>query len=120
MFAPWDKELEMLEDWLNNTELVDDYDEHTIMLIVGEYHSTKLLRNFSQGVGRMMTATLRPAIGYGSEFQSEEKLEEVGDEPIEELAEASLSEEEYEQKISNETAEMEFAIGWQDKSTGEG
>ena len=47
-------------------------------------------------------------------------MEEVGDEPTEELEEASLSEEEAEQQISNETTEMEFAAGWQAKATGDG
>jgi hypothetical protein len=27
MLTPWEKELEMLEDWLNNPEPVDDYHE---------------------------------------------------------------------------------------------
>jgi hypothetical protein len=31
MLAPWEKELEMLEDWLNHLEPVDDCHEETIM-----------------------------------------------------------------------------------------
>jgi hypothetical protein len=120
MFTPWEKELEMLEDWLNNPEPVDDFHEKTIMHIVGEEHSTELLRSFSQEVEQEMTAALKPATEDESEFQSEEQLEEAGDEPTEELAEASLSEEEVEQQLSNETAEMEFAAGWQAKATGDG
>jgi hypothetical protein len=47
MLTPWEKELEMLEDWLKNTEPVDDCHEKTIMNILGEEHSEELLRNFS-------------------------------------------------------------------------
>jgi hypothetical protein len=31
MLTPWEKELEMLEDWLNNLEPVGDYREQTVM-----------------------------------------------------------------------------------------
>jgi hypothetical protein len=31
MLTPWEKELEMLEDWLNHPELVDECHEETIM-----------------------------------------------------------------------------------------
>jgi hypothetical protein len=31
MLTPWEKELEMLEDWLKNPEPVDDFHEHKIM-----------------------------------------------------------------------------------------
>jgi hypothetical protein len=63
MLTPWE-ELEMLEDWLNHPEPVDDCHEQTFMQIMGEGHSTELLRNFSQGAGQMMTA-----VEDESEFQ---------------------------------------------------
>jgi hypothetical protein len=68
MLTPWEKELEMLEDWLNHPEPVDDCHEQTVMQILGEDHSTELLRNFSQEAGQMMTAALRPAAEDESEF----------------------------------------------------
>jgi hypothetical protein len=77
MLTPWEMELEMLEDWLNHPEPVDDCHEETVM--------------------QMMTAALRSAAKGESEFQSEEQLEEVGAEPVGELAEAKLSEKEAEQ-----------------------
>jgi hypothetical protein len=117
VLTPWEKELEMLEDWLNNPEPVDDCHEQTVMQILGEEHSIEFLRNFSQEAEQMMTAALKPATEDESEFQSEEQLGEAGDEPTEELAEASLSKEEAEKQLSNETAEMEFAVGWQAKAT---
>jgi hypothetical protein len=39
ILTPWEKDLEMLEDWLNNPEPEDGFQE-TIMHIVGEEHST--------------------------------------------------------------------------------
>jgi hypothetical protein len=60
MLTPWEKELEMLEDWLNNPEPVDDCQE-TVMQILREEHSTKFLRNFSQEDEQMMIATLKHA-----------------------------------------------------------
>ena len=39
MLTPWEKELEMLEDWLNNPE-PEDGCQWTVMQIVGEEHST--------------------------------------------------------------------------------
>jgi hypothetical protein len=36
MFTPWEKELEMVEYWLKNTEPVDEFHEKTVMHIVGE------------------------------------------------------------------------------------
>jgi hypothetical protein len=120
MLTPWEKELEMLEDWLNNPEPVDDCHEKTVMQILGEEHSTELLRNFSQEVEQEMTAALKPAAEDEAEFQSGEQLEEAGDEPARELAEANLSEGEAEQQLSDETAELEFAAGWQVKATRDG
>jgi hypothetical protein len=48
------------------------------------------------------------------------KLEEVGVEPTqEEMTEANLSEEEAEQQLNDETAELESAAGWKANSIGE-
>jgi hypothetical protein len=48
MLTPWEIELEMLEDWLNHPEPVDDFHEETVMhMIVGE-NSEESLRSFSQ------------------------------------------------------------------------
>jgi hypothetical protein len=52
MLTPWEKELEMMEDWLNHPEPVDDCHEQTIMLILGEEHSTELLINLSRKLDR--------------------------------------------------------------------
>jgi hypothetical protein len=90
------------------------------MQILGEEHSTELLRNFSQEAEQMMTAALKPAVEDEAEFQSGEQLEEAGDEPTGELAEAKLSEEEAEQQLSDETAELKSAAGWQAKATRDG
>jgi len=49
ILTPWEKELEMLEDWLNNPEPVDDYREQTVMQMIVEENSEESLRNFSQG-----------------------------------------------------------------------
>jgi hypothetical protein len=120
VLTPWEKELEMLEDWLKNPEPVDDFHEQTVMQILGEEDSTKLLRNFSQEAEQEMTAALKPATENEAEFQSGEQLEEAGDEPAGELAEAKLSEREVEQQLSDETAEMNFAAEWQVKATRDG
>jgi hypothetical protein len=113
MLTPWEKELEMLEDWLNHPEPVDDFHEQTVMQILGEEHSTELLRNFSQEAGQEMTTTLKPVAEDESEFQSGEQLEEAGNMPAGEMTEASLSEEVTEQKISQkETAGLESAVEW--------
>jgi hypothetical protein len=40
VLTPWEKELEMLEDWLKNPEPVDDCHEQTVMQILGEGNST--------------------------------------------------------------------------------
>jgi hypothetical protein len=49
LLSPWEKELEMLEDWLNHPEPIGDCREKTVMQISGEENSEELLRNFSQG-----------------------------------------------------------------------
>jgi hypothetical protein len=57
---------------------------------------------------------------YGGAYQPREKLEEVGVEPTqEELKEANLSEEEAEQQLSGETAELESATEWPASATGD-
>jgi hypothetical protein len=49
MLTPWEMDLEMLEDWLNNPEPIDDYREQTVMQILVKENSEELLENFSQG-----------------------------------------------------------------------
>jgi hypothetical protein len=119
MLTPWEMELEMLEDWLNHPEPVDDCHEKTVMQMLEREHSEKLLKNFSQGAEQMMTAVLRSAAEGESEFQSEEQLEEAGDAPAGELAEAKLSEGEAEKRLSDQTAELNFAAEWQAEATEE-
>jgi hypothetical protein len=60
LLTQWEKELEMLEDWLNNPE-PEDGCQWTVMQIVGEEHLAELLKNFSLGVEQKMTAALEPA-----------------------------------------------------------
>jgi hypothetical protein len=56
----------------------------------------------------------------GGAYQPGEQLEEVGVEPTqEEMTEANMSEEEVEKQLSDETAELESAAGWQDNATEE-
>ena len=91
MLTPWEKELEMLEDWLNHPEPVDDCQEQTVMQMLVEDNFEELPKNFSQGVEQMMTAELRSVVEGESKFQSEEQLEEAGDAPAGGLAETKLS-----------------------------
>jgi hypothetical protein len=51
ILTQWEMELRMLEDWLDNPESKDGCQE-TVMQILGEEHSTKLLKSFSQGLNR--------------------------------------------------------------------
>jgi hypothetical protein len=90
MLTPWEKELEMLEDWLNHPEPVDDCHEQTVMQMLAEENSKESLRNFSQGAEQMMmTAVSRHAVEDEGKFQSEEQLEEAGIQPAQgEMAEA--------------------------------
>jgi hypothetical protein len=83
------------------------------MQMLAKEHSKELLRNFSQGAKQMMTGALRSIAEGESEFQSEEKLEEVGDTPTRELAEEKMSEEEFDKRLSDKTAELNFAVEWQ-------
>jgi hypothetical protein len=100
MLTPWEMELEMLEDWLNHPEPVDDCHEETVMQMIAEEHSEESLRIFSQGAEQMITAVLRHAAEDEGEFQSEEQLEEAIIQPSQgELAEAKLSEKEAEQQL---------------------
>jgi hypothetical protein len=94
MLTPWEKELEMLEDWLNHPKLVDDCHEQTVMKMLVEDHSKESLRNFSQGVEQtMMTIMPRHAAEDEGEFWSEEQLEKAIIQPAQgEMVEASLSE----------------------------
>jgi len=74
VLTPWEMELEMLEDWLNNPEPVGDY--HEEMLV--EEHYEESLRDFSQGAERMMnTAVPRYVAEDERKFHFEEKMGEV-------------------------------------------
>jgi hypothetical protein len=119
MLTPWEKELEMLEDWMNNPGPVNDCHEQTIMHNFGEEHSEELLEYFSQGDGQMMmTAMPRLVAEDEVEFQSGEKLEEDGDETTKEMEEVKLSEGEAEQQqLGDETTELESAAEWKVKAT---
>jgi hypothetical protein len=81
MLTPWDMELDMLEDWLNHPEPVDDCHEKTVMKILEKEKSEKLLENFSQGDEQMMIVALRYVAEGESKLQYEEKLEEAEDAP---------------------------------------
>jgi hypothetical protein len=111
MLTPWEKELEMLEDWLNHPEPVNDCHEKTVMQMLEEEHSEELLRNFSQGVEQMMTAVPKHATEDEAELQSGKQLEEAGYMPAGELT-VKLSEEEAEKRLSEETVELKSAVGW--------
>jgi sugar-specific transcriptional regulator TrmB len=65
ILTPWEKELEMMEDWLKNIEPKDGCRE-TIMQIVGEENSAELLRNFSQEAEHEMTTALKPIAEEGA------------------------------------------------------
>jgi hypothetical protein len=120
MLTPWEMELEMLEDWLNHPEPVDDCHEETVMQMIAEENSEESLRIFSQGAEQMMTAVPRHATEDEGKFQSEEQLEEAGIQPAQgELAEAKLSEKEAEQQLSDRIAELESATEWQLNATRE-
>jgi hypothetical protein len=60
LLTQWEQELKMLEDWLNNPNQKMACQE-TVMQILGEEHSTELLKIFSQEAEREITATLEPA-----------------------------------------------------------
>ena len=105
MLTPWEMELEMLEDWLNHLEPVDDCHEEAVMQMIAEENSEESLKIFSQGAEQMITAVLRRATKDEGEFQSEEQLEESRNQLAQgELAEAKLSEGETEQQPNDETA----------------
>jgi hypothetical protein len=88
MLTPWEMELEMMEDWLNHPDPVDDYHKETVMQMITEEHFKESFRIFSQGAKQMITVVLRHAAEDEGEFQSKEQLEEDG---IGELVEESLS-----------------------------
>jgi hypothetical protein len=54
------------------------------------------------------------------EYQPKEQLEEAGDMPAGELAATKLSKEEAEKQLSDKTAKLNFAAGWQAKTTRDG
>jgi hypothetical protein len=72
MLTPWEKELEMMEDWLNHPEPVDDYHEKIVMQMLAEENSEEFLRNFSQGDEQMITAVPRHATEDEEKLQSGE------------------------------------------------
>jgi hypothetical protein len=57
----WEKEMKMLEDFLENLEPEDGFQER-VMHIVVEDHLIELLKNFSSGVEQEMTAALEPPV----------------------------------------------------------
>jgi hypothetical protein len=66
-------ELEMLEDWLNHLEPIDDCHEEIVMQMLAEENSEELLKNLSQGAEQlMMTIMLRHAVEDEGKFQFEE------------------------------------------------
>jgi hypothetical protein len=85
MLTQWEKELRMLEDWLCHPDIEDDFPKETFMQSKEKFHP-------------------------------KEQLEIVGvapaQEEAEELAEANLSREMVEQKLSEEAAEFEPAVEW--------
>jgi 16S rRNA U1498 N3-methylase RsmE len=61
LLTPWEMELEMLEDWLNNPEPAGDFHEQ----VLAEEHSEDSLRNFSQGAKKVMKNTeMKFAVGW--------------------------------------------------------
>jgi hypothetical protein len=56
----WEKEMNMLEDWLDNPKPEDGF-QKTVTKISREENSTKLLRNFNREAEQMMTVTLKHA-----------------------------------------------------------
>jgi hypothetical protein len=94
--TPWEMELEMLEDWLNNPEPVGDCHEQ----VLAEEHSEESLRDFSQGAEKVMkTAEMESVAGWQveatkedeEEFQPREQLEKVGDIPAKGMIVEALS-----------------------------
>jgi len=72
MLSAWEMELEMMEDWLNHPEPVDDCHEKTVMHMLVEENSGESLRNFIQEAEQMMTSVSRHAIVDEGKFQSKE------------------------------------------------
>jgi hypothetical protein len=54
MLTPWEMELEMLEDWLNNPEPVNGCHKETVMQMLAKEHFEESLRIFSQGAEQMI------------------------------------------------------------------
>jgi hypothetical protein len=52
MLTPWEMELEMLEDWLNHPEPVDDCHEQTVMQMLAEEHSEESLKISARELNR--------------------------------------------------------------------
>jgi hypothetical protein len=117
MLTPWDMELEMLEDWLNHPEIVDNCHEKTVMQMLAEENYEESLRNFNQVAEQMIIAMPRHATEDEGKFQFKEHLEEVGDAPAGELAEEKLSKGEVEKRLSDKSAKLNFAAEWKAEAT---
>jgi len=61
MLTPWDMELEMLEDWLNHPEPIDDCHEQTVMQMLAEENSEEWLNIFIQEAEKTATLELAAA-----------------------------------------------------------
>jgi hypothetical protein len=59
LITQWEKDLKMLEDWLDNPKPEYGF-QKIVMQITGEENSAQLLKNFSPGAEQEMTATLEP------------------------------------------------------------
>jgi hypothetical protein len=76
LLTPWEMELEMLEDWMNNPEPVGDYHEQ----ILAEENSEESLRIFSQGDEKVMkTAEMNSVVGWQVKATEEEGEHGMGD-----------------------------------------
>jgi hypothetical protein len=75
LLTPWEMELEILEDWLNNPEPAGDCHEQ----ILAEEHSEESLRIFSQGAEKVMkTAEMNSVAGWQVKATKEDDEDEEG------------------------------------------
>jgi hypothetical protein len=73
VLTPWEMELDMLEDWLNNLEMMNDCHEQTV---TAEEHSEESLKNFIQGDEQVLkTAVPRYATTDEEEYYPKKQLE---------------------------------------------
>jgi hypothetical protein len=74
--TPWEMELEMLEDWLNNLEPASDFHEQ----VLAEEHSEESLRDFSEGDEKVMeTAEMKFLVGSQVKATKEDEEDGMGD-----------------------------------------